>query len=169
MTRQNYIPTSSATYLTYYRGGQHGGTLPFYTGTVYPIHQRGAGIGSVFAKIFSTLKNLFARTPQWVKTGAKMAAKQAYKTGMDIASDAVQPGITKEEWQERAKQRLKTGTGELVGAVGEKMQGKGIKRKRKRQRSTIASRQQQQQQQQQQSKKRKKRKSPRTKRDFFGE
>jgi hypothetical protein len=157
MTRVHHIPASAATYIRYYQqqhhhnnGKQSGGALPHYAGYVY-AGQRGAGLGSVFGKIFGKLRSIFAKTPQWVKTGAKLAAKQAVKTGMDVIGDAAQPGTTPEEWRQKAKQRVKLGTGQLFDTYADKMQhsgqsGKGIKRqrhsgkrpfkKRKRQRRT---------------------------------
>jgi hypothetical protein len=132
--RGKYVEPSIAQYLKYYQHGpprdkkQRGGKLPFYRGDVYG--QRGAGLGSIFAKLLGGIRGIINSTPAWVKTGVKEAVKQAGRTGMDIASEAVRAG-SKDEWEKTAKQKAKEGVGELLATYGNKIKqqsGKGIKR-----------------------------------------
>jgi hypothetical protein len=125
---------STEAYLRYYRQ-QKGGALPYFHGDIYG--QRGAGFGSVFAKLLGGIRGLISRTPDWVKTGVSEAAKQAARTGMEVAGDAVR-SKTKDEWQRVAKTRAKEGVGNLLMNLGTRLknqQGSGI---RKRRGSTMA-------------------------------
>jgi hypothetical protein len=119
-------------YLRYYRQ-QKGGALPYFHGDIYG--QRGAGFGSVFAKLLGGIRGLISKTPDWVKTGVSEAAKQAARTGMEIVGEAGR-AKTKDEWQRAAKTRLKEGTGNLLMNLGNRLksgqqqQGSGIRKRR---------------------------------------
>ena len=131
--RTKFIEPSAAKYIQYYQRGEG---LPHFRGDVYG--QRGAGLGSIFAKVLGGIRGLISNTPQWIKSGVKAVAKQAAKTGMDIVSDAARTGSdnkSREEWRKSAKQKVKEGAGELLGVLGNKLkqqqqQGKGIKRRK---------------------------------------
>ena len=128
--RTQFRSPSTEAYLRYYHQ-QRGGSLPYFRGDVYG--QRGAGFGSIFAKLLGGIRGLISRTPEWVKTGASELAKQAVKTGMEVAGDAAR-AKSKDEWRSAAKKSLKRGTGNLLSNIGSRIQqGKGrktIKRRR---------------------------------------
>ena len=128
--RVRYTGPTAAKYIQYYQKGE---SLPHFRGDIYG--QRGAGVGSIFAKVLGGIRGLISSTPQWIKTGVKEVAKQAAKTGMDIISDAAR-AKSRDEWQKTAKQKLKASAGDLLGTLGNKIkqqqqEGKGIKRRRK--------------------------------------
>src|SRR5207253_6913208 len=124
--RVRYTEPTAAKYIQYYQRGE---SLPHFRGDIYG--QRGAGVGSIFAKLLGGIRGLISSTPEWIKTGVKEVAKQAAKTGMDIISDAAR-AKSKDEWQKSAKQKIKESAGDLLGTLGNKIkqqqQGKGIKR-----------------------------------------
>src|SRR5437868_15068994 len=124
--RVGYTEPTAAKYIQYYQKGEG---LPHFSCDIYG--QRGAGVGSIFAKLLGGIRGLISSTPQWIKTGVKEVAKQAAKTGMDIISDAAR-AKSKDEWQKSAKQKIKESAGDLLGTLGNKIkqqQGKGVKRR----------------------------------------
>ena len=124
-----YVAPPASAYVRHYQQQQRGGELPYFRGSVYG--QRGAGLGSFFAKVLGGIRGLISRTPQWAKDVGKMAGKQVLRTGMDIASQAAQADNA-EDFKRRAKQQMKQGAGQFASKVGDRLQqqGKGIKRRR---------------------------------------
>ena len=74
--RVRYTGPTAAKYIQYYQKGE---SLPHFRGDIYG--QRGAGVGSIFAKLLGGIRGLISSTPEWIKTGVKEVAKQAAKTG----------------------------------------------------------------------------------------
>ena len=129
MVKAKYIAPSASSYLRYYQQ-QHGGALPYFKGSAY-YGQRGAGLGAIFTKILGGIRGLISRTPQWLKDTGKMAAKQVVRTGGELIGEAARSGNA-EEFKQRARRKMKEGSGQLISDIGAKIQqGKGIKRRRK--------------------------------------
>jgi hypothetical protein len=128
--RAKYVEPTASAFINYYQ--QRGGKLASFRGDIYG--QRGAGLGSIFAKVLGGIRGLISNTPEWVKE----ATKQVGRTGMEIVSDTARQAAQQsngEAWKKMVKQKTKQGTGELLATLGNKLKqqqqsGKGIKRKR---------------------------------------
>ena len=87
--RSSYLPSSSKHYEDYYIG-QVGRGHPVFTG---PRNQRGYGLGGILGGLFRSAMPL-------LKQGAKTLGREAIRTGVGIAQDALEGKIS--------RRRLKT-------------------------------------------------------------
>jgi hypothetical protein len=97
---------------------QAGNGLPAFVGTRY---QRGHGLGSILRKITSIALPI-------LKKGASLVGKQAIRTGMNIATDAMQGQNIKQTIKRRMSQGLK----DLVTQKGRGPPGERLKKRIKR-------------------------------------
>lgn len=96
----------------------------FGDGTIFQGHriQRGYGLGSIFGKLFRFAMPL-------LKRGAKHAGQALAKTGVNIASDALQGGDIRESSKTHFTNMGKTLASDAAGFL-QSQAGKGNKRKR---------------------------------------
>lgn len=110
-------------------GGQFG---QIYQGQRFPS-QDGSGIGSFLGSIARGVANLIDRTPQWLKSGAKIVGKSALQGLSDYAGD-VQAGVPADMARKRA---FRSTLGNVLERGGKRLKTQaGGKRKRRRRRTT---------------------------------
>ena len=129
----NYYPPSPAAFAAYYRQQQRG-RGPYgqiYSGARFVRQQQGAGFGSFLSSIVRGVSNLIARTPSWVKTGAKIGAESALR-GLADYGDEVRAGVDPQEARKRA---FRSALGEALEKGGKRMKGEGMKKRCRRQKT----------------------------------
>lgn len=110
-------------YEGYYRNQSGGGGSHFFQGTRY---QRGYGLGGI-------LKGLFRAAVPLVTKGAKTIGKQAARTGISIAGDALSGENVKLASKRRLKEAGRTLTSKALRNIGvqpPKKKKKSIKRRK---------------------------------------
>jgi hypothetical protein len=110
-------------YVRHYGGKKvlkgHGGPFgQIFAGSRF---QRGAGVGSFFTALFRGVNSLINRTPDWVKTGAKVVGESALRNIADYGGD-VEAGIDKKVAKKRA---MKGFVSDLLEQGGKRMKGSG--------------------------------------------
>ena len=97
MGRIRYIPSQRA--LDNYYSHQTGGGDFYFKG---PIHQRGHGLGGIFARLFRAAVPVFKNTVSpLLKRGAKAVAREALKTGVGVATDVLDGGSAQQSFEKR--------------------------------------------------------------------
>lgn len=105
---------------------QSGRGYPVYAGRRY---QRGHGLGSILGGLFKAAAPL-------LKKGATFLGKEALKTGLNVASDALQGENVGQAIQKRAKQSGREILSRAMGPPGERpIKGRGRKKNTRRRRT----------------------------------
>lgn len=110
-----------------------GSGLPYFSGTVY---QRGNGLGSLFGSLIRGISPLIRRMPTWIKTGAKMAGKQAMKSGVDILRDVA----SGENLSFAGKKRAREAGADFLEAASKRLRqsGEGLRRRAVRKQKSVS-------------------------------
>src|SRR6266404_3296300 len=126
-------PNSVSALVTHYAGRQRGrgsaATDQFgqiYTGSRFPPRQRGGGIGSFLSGVVRGISSLLSKTPDWVKSGAKLVGTSALK-GMADYGDELRAGVDKQDARKRV---FKSVGADIAEGVGKQLRGQGRKRKK---------------------------------------
>jgi hypothetical protein len=119
---------SVANYIAHYSGKKQkgGGPIgPVFTGSRF---HRGRGVGTFLTGIVRGISRLISATPDWVKSGAKLAGVSALRN-LGEYGDNVKSGMDKKEARKRAVQST---AADVMEGVAKRFRGQGSKRKRKR-------------------------------------
>lgn len=120
--RLAYTPVSEKDWISIIHGQQGGGFLG------YP-YQHGAGLGSIFRKIFRAIM-------PYAKTAGKSIGKSLLSTGADIASDVV----SGENLKKSVNKNARKAASKLLANAAKKMEGgklrRGINRRKKKNKGT---------------------------------
>jgi hypothetical protein len=100
-----------------------------YSGSRFPLRQRGGGIGTFLGGVVRGISSLLSKTPSWVKSGAKLVGQSALQ-GMANYSDDRRAGIDKQDARKRA---LKSVGANIAKGIGQQLsEGGGRRRGKKR-------------------------------------
>ena len=130
--RSSYLPSSSKHYEDYYVG-QVGRGHPVFTG---PRTQRGYGLGGILGGLFRSAMPL-------LKQGAKTLGREAIRTGVGIAQDALEGKNVKASAKNRLRHAGRNLANSAIRSVKTRITGapkRGIKRKASGRRAISSSR-----------------------------
>jgi hypothetical protein len=132
MGRVRYSPNQCALD-NYYQRQTGGGDLYFKGAT----HQRGHGLGGLFAKLFRAAVPVFKNTVSpMLKKGAKAVAREALKTGVGVASDLLDGGSLQQSVGRRgqgaARRLMKKGASRMEAMLAEPSRRRGPAAKRRK-------------------------------------